>query len=117
MIRKVDSAFRSVKHELRAAHEQEIFKLYVDEFRRKAGSKLDGYSVYVENLQPIYDHMKAIFSLIGIPMTDFMLNSVVKVDQDLNGSRRSEILNRMKINYDFAHAYFTSRYEKGITGF
>uniref|UniRef100_A0A915JB35 Uncharacterized protein n=1 Tax=Romanomermis culicivorax TaxID=13658 RepID=A0A915JB35_ROMCU len=111
------SMWSTLKHELRTSHEQEIFELCIDECCRKADSKLKSYSVYVENLQPVYDHMKAVFNLIRIPMTDLMLNSIVKVDQDPNGRRRSEILNGMKINLDFAHEYFTTRYEKGITGF
>uniref|UniRef100_A0A915JYD9 Uncharacterized protein n=1 Tax=Romanomermis culicivorax TaxID=13658 RepID=A0A915JYD9_ROMCU len=56
-------SLRSVKQDLRAAHEQEIFKLYVDEFRHLADSKLGGYKIDVENLQPVYDHAKAVFRL------------------------------------------------------
>uniref|UniRef100_A0A915JJU6 Uncharacterized protein n=1 Tax=Romanomermis culicivorax TaxID=13658 RepID=A0A915JJU6_ROMCU len=102
----------SVDHVLREANEDEVLRLYFEEFNRKSGLSID-----FENVQRVYDHLKAIFSLIGVPMTDLMLRNVEKLNgKDSNDDPKIKILSRMKVNYNFAAAYFTSKYEIGLTG-
>uniref|UniRef100_A0A915K3A9 Uncharacterized protein n=1 Tax=Romanomermis culicivorax TaxID=13658 RepID=A0A915K3A9_ROMCU len=98
-----------VPHDLRRLHTNTILKIYFQEFQSKVQEPgILGLNFTLENVAKIFKHSSAIQCLLGLPMTDFILKFLGKVDQDETGWRRETLLQRFKALYDDCAAYFRS---------
>lgn len=88
-----------VNHEMRRTHSRQMLRFYYDRMIAKAGSKI---KATFEEFENAYKESFIFFGMMFVGVTDVMLTSIVKADEDETGWRRNEMLERVRAIYDDA---------------
>jgi thiamine kinase-like enzyme len=92
-----------LNHEVRRSNDMKMLRVYYDRFMSKVGDKL---TLSFEQIEYLYREAIALNGLFFAFFVDFMMENVVKVDDDKTGWRKKECLSRVKACYDDAAKYY-----------